>query len=253
MKLFYRELGEGKPLVILHGLFGSSDNWLSIGKILAENHHVYLLDQRNHGQSPHSSNFTYEAMAEDLSLFLKEHQVHKPTIMGHSMGGKVAMQFATSWPELLNDLIVVDIAPKSYPVHHDGILEGLVNIDLNNLKTRSDANEQLSGYVKDNGIRQFLLKNLTRTDEGFAWKINLPVIKEEIQEVGVGLDESQVYQGRTLFIRGEKSNYINDEDRAALSKHFPNSTLETIEKAGHWLHAEQPALFLAVVQKFLTP
>ena len=251
MYLFFREAGEGDPIVILHGLFGSSDNWLSIARVLSETHKVYAVDQRNHGQSPHSDYFSYEIMANDLKEFLEEHNIVNPIIIGHSMGGKVAMQFATEHPEILKKLVVVDIAPKEYPVHHDVILEGLNSIDVKNLASRNEANEQLAKYVQDIGTRQFLLKNIARTSDGFQWKINLPVIETGIEQIGIGLDPTSSYDGDTLFIRGKKSHYIQDEDQPDLLKHFPKSELETIENAGHWIHAEQPEAFLSAIKSFI--
>lgn len=251
MNLFFREIGEGAPIVILHGLFGSSDNWLSIAKVLAEEHKVYSLDQRNHGQSPHNTEFNYEIMAEDLKEFLCQHKIEKPIIIGHSMGGKVAMQFAVDNPEMLEKLIIVDIAPKSYPVHHDKILEGLESLDLSTLKSRGDADKQLTEYVTEIGTRQFLLKNLARTTGGFAWKINLPAIKDNIEIVGLGLNSNVPFEKPALFINGRNSDYITEGDGTLIRHHFPNSILKTIENAGHWVHAEQPADFLRLVKDFI--
>ena len=251
MNLFFREVGEGTPIVILHGLFGSSDNWLSIAKVLAEKHKVYSLDQRNHGQSPPSDLWNYDVMVEDLREFLIQHQIDTPVIIGHSMGGKVAMQFAISYPEMLAKLIVVDIAPKYYPVHHDTILEGLNSIDLNALQSRNEADQQLSRYVPEIGTRQFLLKNLARTPEGFQWKINLPVIEQNIEGIGVGLNAKEYFDKPTEFIRGANSNYIKDEDEFEIKSIFPNSILVTIANAGHWVHAEQPEVFLEKLKAFI--
>ena len=251
MNLFYREVGEGSPIVILHGLFGSSDNWLSIARALSDKHKVYTVDQRNHGQSPHSDYFTYEVMANDLKEFLEEHQIINPIIVGHSMGGKVAMQFAIEHGDMIEKLVIVDIAPKSYPVHHDVILEGLNSINLSELSSRNEADKQLASYVPDMGTRQFLLKNLARTSDGFQWKINLPVIETGIEQIGIGLEPNSKYEGETLFIRGKNSSYIKNEDQSLLEEHFPNSELETIESAGHWVHAEQPEEFLKILMTFV--
>ncbi|MEO1050246.1 MAG: alpha/beta fold hydrolase [Bacteroidota bacterium] len=250
MELFFRETGEGEPLIILHGVFGSSDNWLSIAKILGEHHKIYLLDQRNHGQSPHSDEFTYEAMANDLNLFIDQHGIENPIIMGHSMGGKVAMRFAMDFPDKLQKLIVVDIAPKSYPVHHDAILDGLCALDLSELKSRNDADEQLSKFVHFQVTRQFLLKNLTRSPEGFKWKINLPVIKRDIDKIGEGLDEKARFDKPTLFIRGLESDYVLDEDIPLIEQMFTNQELVSIEGAGHWVHAEKPQQIIDAITQF---
>jgi len=254
MQLNYKTLGEGKPLIILHGLFGSLDNWLTIAKELTENHNykVYLVDQRNHGHSPHSDEFNYGAMAEDLNEFIEEHGIENPSILGHSMGGKTAMKFALNHADKWDKLIVVDISPKAYPVHHDVILEGLNAIDVHNLKSRGEADKQLAEHISDFGTRQFLLKNLSRRKEGgFEWKINLPVIEKNIEIIGEGMEEQLAIEKDVLFIRGEKSDYIKDEDNILIVQHFPNSKIETIKGAGHWVHAEQPEALLNTVTDFL--
>ncbi len=252
MELNYKTIGEGKPLIILHGLFGSLDNWLSIAKELGDTYKIYLVDQRNHGQSPHSKEFNYAAMAEDLNEFIEEHDIDRPYILGHSMGGKTAMKFALNHGEKWEKLIVVDISPKAYPVHHDVILEGLSAIKIDELKSRGDADKQLAEYVSDFGTRQFLLKNLNRKKSGgYEWKINLPVIKENIEIIGEGMDEQLAIEKDVLFIRGEKSDYIKNDDIILITQHFPNAKVETIKGAGHWVHAEQPEELLKVVGKFL--
>ncbi|MBK6267039.1 alpha/beta fold hydrolase [Marivirga sp. S37H4] len=252
MKLHYQELGEGKPLIILHGLFGSSDNWMTIGKKLAENHKVYLVDQRNHGDSPHSDTHNYEVMATDLKEFIQEHKIENPHIIGHSMGGKTAMQFAVTNPDLYDKLIVVDIAPKAYPVHHDTILEGLKSINLTELNSRNDADKALAEYVPEKGVRQFLLKNLTRDEnKNFVWKINLSVIEKSIEAISKGLEKHLSTEKDTLFIGGSESHYIKNEDHIVIINFFPNAKVEMIEGAGHWIHAEKPEEFLEVVMNFL--
>ena len=249
--LFYRELGEEntQTLVILHGLFGSSDNWLTLGKRFAEHYHVYLVDQRNHGRSPHSDTFTYQAMANDLKAFLQEHDIRNPYIIGHSMGGKVAMLFALQNPEPWEKLMVVDIAPRPYPVHHGKILEGLESVDLPNLKSRRDADQQLSEFEPSLGVRQFLLKNLYRSDEGFAWRINLPVIARDIEKVSEEI-EGQPVAKPAQFVRGLKSHYISDEDKTPIRGLFPEATFIDFPEAGHWVHAENPNRFYEVVRGF---
>ena len=251
MQLYHRELGEGKPLIILHGLFGSSDNWLSVGKILAEQYKVYLLDQRNHGQSFHSDEFSYQAMAADLLEFIQQQGIRDPHILGHSMGGKTAMWFATQHTDLWDKLIVVDIGPKSYPVHHRMILDGLLSIDMNALSSRVEADQQLAKYIPEIGVRQFLLKNLARNGQGFQWKINLPAINENIEIIGEGMEEKEITHKQVLFIRGAKSDYIQDEDMTLIKTIFPSAELATVEGAGHWVHAEKPQELLAMVNRFL--
>ena len=253
MNLFYRQVGEGVPfIVILHGLFGSSDNWLSIAKVLSAMGKVYSVDQRNHGQSPHDAVFDYPAMVKDIKDFLEMHHIEKPIIIGHSMGGKVAMQFAVDHPEMLEKLIVVDISPKSYPIHHEEILEGLELLPITTLKSRKEADDLLTKHVPNVDTRQFLLKNIGRNSGGFFWKIHLPVIRNNIDKIGHGLQENTFFEKPTLFIHGRNSDYIQDGDRALIYRHFPKAKLKSIDHAGHWVHAEQPAEFLKIVSDFIS-
>ena len=248
----FKKLGEGTPIIILHGLFGSLDNWLSIGKVLAENHSVYLPDLRNHGDSFHSDEFTYAAMAEDLREFIEQEDIQRPVVIGHSMGGKVAMKFAINYPDMFEKLIVADISPRAYRPHHGDILEGLKSIDLAQIGSRKEADEALSKHIPEIGVRQFLLKNLTRgKDKQFKWRLNLPVIDAQIENVGEGLEDRLATTKPTLFIRGGASNYIRDKDNIVIVAFFPNSEVKTIEGAGHWLHAEKPEVFIEMVQDFI--
>lgn len=250
MKLQSRVLGQGKPLVILHGVFGSADNWLTLGKRFAENFEVHLLDQRNHGLSPHSEEFTYRAMAEDLAEYLADHQLRNPVLVGHSMGGKVVMEYAVQYPRGFEKMVVVDIAPRQYPVHHEKILEGLGSIDLQFLKSRGEADRVLSGYIPELGVRQFLLKNLSRDAErGFYWKINLPVISREIETIGVQIVGEPVDK-EALFIRGAQSSYVTEDDFSGIIDLFPQAKVETIDPAGHWVHAEQPDRVFSLIDSF---
>jgi esterase len=252
MKLFYRELGEGKPLVILHGVFGSSDNWFTVSKLLAEDYKIYLVDARNHGHSPRSEEFNYDVMGKDLEVFLKDHLIKDPVIIGHSMGGKIGMKFASLYPEMLKKLVVVDISPRYYKRHHDSILNGLKSIDLGQLSSRKQADEQLAKFELDSGVRQFLLKNLYRNqDNHFDWRINLEVIDKNIENVGEALAEDVRIDTPTLFIKGSKSNYIKEEDEKLIKKIFRNSKIETVEGAGHWVQAEKPQQFIEAVRRFL--
>ena len=253
MELNYKELGEGsKSLIILHGLFGSSDNWLTIGRKLSEEYKVYIVDQRNHGDSPHSDEHSYKAMAQDLADFIKQHKIENPHIMGHSMGGKTAMHFAVTHPDLFDKLIVVDIAPKAYPVHHDQILEGLKSIDLDAVKTRSDADKQLSEYVPELGVRQFLLKNLNRdAKKQYSWKINLDVLDKNIEQISEGLEKRLATEKPVLFVGGKNSYYIKEGDYITINNFFPNAKIEMVEGAGHWIHAEKPEEFLSIIEDFL--
>jgi esterase len=252
MKLFYRELGEGSPIVILHGVFGSSDNWFTVSKSLAEDHKVYLLDARNHGHSPRSDEFNYDVMCEDLKEFLDEHGLKDPVIMGHSMGGKTAMKFAARYPQMLSKLIVVDISTRYYKRHHDSILSGLKSIDLRQLSSRQQADEQLAKSEPDPGVRQFLLKNLYRNQNNeFDWRINLEVIDKNIDNVGEPLPDNARIAKPALFIKGSKSKYIMEEDEKSIKKIFTDVQIETIEGAGHWVQAEKPQEFIEAVKRFL--
>lgn len=251
MELFYRAIGQGHPLIILHGLMGSSDNWLTQSKMLAEQYHVYMVDQRNHGRSFHSDEFDYKVLTEDLKHFVQKHMIGKPIILGHSMGGKTAMNFAIRYPELLSKLIVVDIAPKPYPVHHDSIIDGLNAIPIATLQSREEADRILSEYVPEADVRQFLLKNLSRKPEGgFTWKINLPVLDKNLEKISEGLQYEGSYTGPSLFVRGSKSRYVLDDDRSAIKTLYPNSTLVTMD-TGHWVQAEKPVEFVEIVKNFL--
>lgn len=251
MKLNYKREGNGGPLIIIHGLFGSLDNWQTLGKKFAEDFDTILIDQRNHGHSPHSDDFDYDLMAKDLIELIKDLEFEKVNIIGHSMGGKTAMRAAQLRPELIDKLVVVDIGPKGYPMHHDSILEGLHAIDFNVVKSRGQANEAISPYIQDEGVKQFLLKNLYWKEKGVLdWRINLPVITANMEKIISRLPSDEVAIP-TLFIRGEKSNYIIEDDYTDIFMQFPNSDIETVYNAGHWIHAENPFDFYNLVIDFL--
>jgi esterase len=252
-QLFYRELGKenSQSLIILHGLFGSSDNWLTLGKRFAQYFHVFIIDQRNHGQSFQSKDFNYKLMADDLVDFFIEKKLNSAHILGHSMGGKTAMEFAINNAQLVDRLIIGDIGPKAYAPHHQTILKGLFSINLLTLQSRKEADEILSNFIPEIGTRQFLLKNLTRKSGGFEWKINLDGIAKNIEEVGQGINQNSHFSGPCLFIRGGNSDYILDGDFNQIHSIFKNSKIETISNTGHWLHAEQPEQFLTLSMEFL--
>jgi pimeloyl-ACP methyl ester carboxylesterase len=254
LNLFYRELGDtGENIIILHGLFGLNDNWVSMAKQLAQKYHLFLLDQRNHGQSPWSDEWSYEVMCDDLAYFIQSKNIENPVIIGHSMGGKTAMLFAAKYPELLAKLIVIDISPRYYPTHHQNIIEALKSIDLQTLHSRQEAEKQLESKGLDIGTRQFLLKNLYRKENNlFEWRMNLAVISQKIEEVGKEFPKDLFFEGSTLFVRGEKSNYITEKDFSIIQKFFPNAEIITIENAGHWVHAEQPQKLLEILFDFLS-
>lgn len=252
MLLNYKTFGEGEPLIILHGLFGSLDNWVTLGKKFGENFQVYLVDQRNHGQSFHSDVFSYNVMSEDLNFFMGEMKLPKAHIIGHSMGGKTAMEFARKYPEKVEKLIVADIGPKSYPIHHTQIIKAFYSIPVDKLASRKEADEMLSRLVPDFGTRQFLLKNLSREADAFKWKMNLDAIAKNIEEVGKGLNQNALIKNETFFIRGGNSDYIVNDDLNLIHSVFPNSKVDSVEGAGHWLHAERPDEFYKKVTEFLS-
>lgn len=250
MKLFHRVLGEGQPLLILHGLFGNSDNWQTHAKKLAEYYQVILIDQRNHGHSDWSDDFSYDILAEDLHELVEELGLRKIILLGHSMGGKTVMRYAQLYPETIDKLIVVDMGVKAYPPHHTDILAGLNKVDLNVVKTRGEVEQILLPYIPVDGTRQFLLKNLYWKEKGqLAWRMNIPVLEREMPEILSALPADSVLLP-TLFIRGEKSNYVLDEDFDELEDQFPDSTVVTIPNAGHWVHAEAPEAFVNAVLEF---
>ena len=262
MQLNFKKIGEGNPLIILHGLFGSLDNWMSIAKELGKDFEVYIVDARNHGQSPHDEVFNYSAMVEDLVEFILTviarneaicpNDKPLPIILGHSMGGKTAMQFALDYPHLLSKLIVVDIAPKAYPVHHDLIINSLKSLNFEVIKTRQQADDYLAQYIFDLSTRQFLLKNLYWAAQGqLAFRFNLEAIAKNIDEVGAEIEFTSPFYQQTMFIRGDQSNYILDADFEPILSIFPNAQIKTVENSGHWVHAEQPFTFLSVVKAFL--
>lgn len=246
-------IGEGRPFIILHGFLGMGDNWKTLAKQFSEsNYQVHLVDQRNHGRSFHSDDFDYELMADDLKAYCEEHNLNDIILLGHSMGGKTAMLFSTLYPELVKKLIVADISPRYYPVHHDTILEGLSSLDFSEIKSRGEADKALSNYIKDQDIRMFLLKNLYWVEKGqLGLRINLPVLKDNVAEVGEALPIHATFEKDTLFLRGDRSEYIGEQDEAIIHRHFPNSKIVTISNAGHWLHAENPEDFYEAVINFL--
>lgn len=253
MILYSNILGQGAPFVILHGFLGMSDNWKSLGiKYAEEGYEVHLIDQRNHGRSFHHSDFNYDVMVEDLKHYCDSKQLKNIILMGHSMGGKTAMLFAAKYPEMVKKLIVADIAPRFYPVHHDAILEGLSSLDFSVIKSRGEADQQLKRFVSDFGTRQFLLKNLYWKDNGqLALRMNLEALKENVSEVGEALPSHLKFDKDTLFLRGDRSEYITLSDEDLIKRHFPKTKLITIKNAGHWLHAENPNDFFDETHNFI--
>ncbi|HMC02121.1 MAG TPA: alpha/beta fold hydrolase [Flavobacteriaceae bacterium] len=253
MLLHSNILGQGPAFVILHGFLGMGDNWKTLGKQFSEEgFQVHLVDQRNHGHSFHDDEFNYQVLVKDLKAYCQAHQLNNIILLGHSMGGKAAMLFAVKYPDLVSKLIIADISPRFYPGHHKDILDGLSALDFDEISSRGEADEILQEYVPEIGTRQFLLKNLYWKAKGtLALRINLDVLKANDSEIGEELPMFTEFNEDTLFLRGEKSEYIVDQDQTLIKKHFPNSKIVTIANAGHWLHAENPKDFFESVMMFI--
>jgi len=254
MLLHSNIIGEGKSFIILHGFLGMGDNWKSLGKRFSEQgYQVHLVDSRNHGKSFHHNAFNYGIMVEDLKKYCDHYELQDFILLGHSMGGKTAMNFSTTYPEMVAKLLVADIGPKHYPLHHQDILKALLALDFSEVKTRKNADEVLSRYIQNIGIRQFLAKNVYWKNKGeLALRINLPVLVENIEEVGNALNNEAIYKGHTLFLKGANSNYIEPMDEYSIKNHFPKASVTSISKAGHWLHAENPKDFYSEVLNFIS-
>ena len=248
----------GRPLVVLHGLLGARGNWHSLARgPFSDGRDVYALDQRNHGRSPHTDAFGYDEMAADLKHFLDEHDLAPAAVLGHSMGGKTAMHTALAFPRAVDRLIVADMAPKAYPPHHEPIFEALRGIDLAAHDSRNDIDGALSESIQARPVRQFLLKNLDYDAEAgrYRWQMNLDAIHAAYDEISAGLSEEldgKTYDGPALFVRGARSDYVAEQDLGAVRERFPQARLETVEGAGHWLHADRPDAFAEVVTTFLS-
>lgn len=254
MEILYSKIeGSGRPLLIIHGFLGMSDNWKTLGTRYADaGFEVHMPDLRNHGRSFHSPDFTYADMASDVLAYCRHHKLDKISIIGHSMGGKIAMFLASQHPELIDKLVVADIGPKYYAPHHQEILAGLNAADFSKTSDRSEIEKMIEPHVPDFGTRQFLMKSIYRpTPDTLAFRFNLQVFNQKIENVGEALPDDARFDGPVLFIRGGNSNYIRDDQWPLIEKHFPKASLETIPGSGHWLHAENPQMFLELTQKFL--
>lgn len=251
--LYSKIEGSGKPLLIIHGFLGMSDNWKSLGAQFADDgFQVHLLDLRNHGRSFHSDEFSYESMVQDVFDYCQANSLQSIDVIGHSMGGKTAMLLATTYPELVDKLIIADIGTKFYAPHHQDILAGLNAVDFSTKPSRNEVEEIMKNYIPDFGTRQFLMKSLFWQEPGqLAFRFNLAVFNKKIEEIGKALPSDLVFKKPTLFIRGGNSNYIPVADFNEIKKHFPLAVLATIPDVGHWLHAENPAMFYELVSKFL--
>jgi esterase len=253
MLLYHQSYGEsGPPLIVLHGLFGSLANWHTLSKQWAANYQVLAIDQRNHGRSFHSKEFNYPTMAADLYYFHQHYQLPPVYLLGHSMGGKTAMQFALTYPTLVSKLIVVDIAPRPYLPHFQYIFDLLMALDLEQFSSRQEVDMALETQIPEFSLRQFLLKNLTRDDHNkFVWRMNLQVIADNYEALNQPLQGQGTYQGPTLFIRGGRSSYISDADEVLINTIFPLAQIVTVPDAGHWVHADAPQALATIVNEFL--
>ena len=260
MKLFFRKYGEKNPaLIIVHGLYGMSDNWVAIAKALSKEFEVFVIDQRNHGNSPHSTEHNYNLLQEDLHEFMQEQEIEKAVLLGHSMGGKTVMNFAKYHPEMISALVVVDISPKRYKgeqlekskAKHLQILKAMQSIDIQNIEKREDIRSKIISELKEERVADFILKNLKRIDGKYQWKLNLDTIINKLDNIIADIDFTEEISGfPVLFIRGEKSNYILDSDISFIEEKFPVAEISTIKDTGHWIHAEQPAKLLQILKEF---
>lgn len=251
MKLHYLESGEGMPLLIIHGLFGSSDNWRSMAKYFSKFYRVISVDLRNHGRSPHSDSQDFASMAEDIHQLCHDLKLDKLHVLGHSLGGKVAMQFAAMQPSFVDRLVVVDISPRQYFSQHTPLMDAMMALDLGRYTTRSEVDEALSADIEDKAVRQFLLMNLQSDDNGLYWRINLPALKANYQQLMAPVCEQAELNMPSLFVYGALSEYVSDTDRQLIQRHFSRAEFQAIDKAGHWVHAERPQQFKQVVEDFL--
>ncbi len=250
MQLHYQRLGDGQPLVLLHGLFGSSNNWGNIAKHFSQTHQVICVDLRNHGKSPHHHSQTYVDMAGDLLELCNALHLETIHLLGHSLGGKVAMQFATQYPERIDKLIVVDMAKRAYSDEHTHLIDAMMSVDLAHMQNRSDVDKTLKDSIPNMMVRQFLLMNLIKTNNGLQWRINLPALKANYPEFISPVCEASFYHQPSLFIYGERSNYLSDSDISSIPKHFTQAEFASLP-TGHWVHAEAPQAFIKAVSAFL--
>lgn len=252
LNLYFQEVGKGEPLIILHGLFGSSDNWRTLSLKLSQSYLVYSVDLRNHGRSPHSDVHDFESMAEDLMNFAEREELEQLTIVGHSMGGKAGMFFAARYPQLLKRLVVVDMAPRKYAVQHSREIDALKSIDMDQVHNRRVVEEQLESLLDDKSVVQFFLKNLNRrNDDTFSWRFNLDALVKNYDNILEAVPQNVTFSKPTLFVRGELSRYIQPEDEPLIRQLYPSARIETVAGSGHWVHAEKPEEFYEVLKRFL--
>jgi pimeloyl-ACP methyl ester carboxylesterase len=255
LELNFKEYGTGdNNLIVLHGFLGSLDNWHTLATQWGESGlHVYTIDLRNHGRSPHTGEHSLQLMVDDLNDFMFQHRIENAVILGHSMGGKVAMLFALLYPTLCTKLIVADIAPRAYKRGHDEVFDAIFQVELDKITTRKEAEQAMMPYLGDFGIRQFVLKSLERTQEGhYNWKFNLKTLFQDYDEITKAIQvNNTTYDGPVLFVRGDQSAYIQESDHARIRELFPNAVHQTVAGAGHWIHADQPAAFYKIVSNFV--
>jgi pimeloyl-ACP methyl ester carboxylesterase len=255
MELFFRSYGHGTPLIILHGILGISDNWVSFGKRIAEQgYRVIIPDQRNHGHSPHSPAFNYYALVDDLYEFIDNLGLENPALLGHSMGGKVAMRFALENPELVSKIVVVDVSLRTYVTHthHQQLIKSMMGIDLEHQRSRKGVELQLRKSIPSDRIRQFLMKSLYWKDKNkLGWRLNLEALYENLESMYDGVFFSTRFYGPALFIRGGRSDYVTGDDFKAINASFPKAEIQTIENGTHWVHADEPEEFYKIVSIFL--
>jgi pimeloyl-ACP methyl ester carboxylesterase len=252
MQLHFKEYGQGEPLIVLHGLFGSLENWQAISDGLSDTFHIFALDQRNHGRSPHSAEMNYAVMARDIGEFMEQHSLPSTHLLGHSMGGKAAMQFALSQADKVNKLIIADIAPRRYARSHEAIFKAMLTLDMKQFKTRQEIEVALEPEIPEWTVRRFLLKNLTRDEHGsFQWRINLPALYQHYDEINEAPDAGVPFEKPALFVRGAQSDYISDADVPEIRRLFPRAEIQTLPNTSHWLHAEAPVEFIRLAREFL--
>lgn len=251
MTLYSRQAGAGSPLVLLHGLFGSLENLGTLARSFSEKFCVYSVDLPNHGRSDHSDEISLPLLAEAVVAWMDANNIKQADFVGHSLGGKTAMEIALRWPQRVNKLVVMDIAPVQYHAHHDDVFAGLLAIDPPKLESRQQAEKILAEHVGEIATRSFLLKNLVRNDDGkFAWRMNLPVLYRDYDKLLMGNSEGK-FHGPALFLRGELSDYVQEKHREEILKRFPNANSKTISGTQHWLHAEKPDLVSKAILRFL--
>ena len=252
MTLNHKSFGDGKPLVILHGLLGSLDNWVTVSKYLAKKYKVYIIDLPNHGKSYHTKYFSYENMANVLDSFFVENGLTKFSLLGHSMGGKLALKYVDMFKDKIDKLILVDIANKNYEsTRFNNVFEAIFSISLNNLETRKDADSIVSEIIKNAGERHFVLKNLKRTSQGFEWSPNINLLYSNLSAISSKIILNNKVKNNTLLILGENSNYFTDQDKNDLSNEFEKYLIKSVKNSGHWVHAENPKDFILALEAFL--